>query len=676
MLEFADVAEIRRAACAALGPGQQLTPAQAAESVLIDHKTGAHWSSSKTPYIVGPLNILAARKYRELIVMGPSRSGKTYGLICGGIAYILTQAPGETMVVQMNMSEADDWATVELDGTLNASPMLAAMRLHGVGDDTKKLKRFDRMSLRVGWPSRGKLSGKTVRYVFVIDGDNGTGDLSVEEAFALSVVRTRTYLSAGMCVAEGNCAKDFDDARWRGRTPHEAPPAKGLCSLYNGGTRMARYWPCPHCLEFFQVKAGLELFRLPDLEAQLEMVRSGDLMALADEYARIICPHCTGEIRQESREQMELRGEWVEEGQTITSDGVIHGEESRNPRASVWISGLQAAFNTWSDMLLKLFRQLRNYDTTGDCKAYGHVLNTEFCCPHIPFAILRQKSKHNFEGRLETWPVQTVPQGVRFLIASVDVQGNRFIVQVVGFGVGLESWVVDYYAIRHTHPGGTVALSPHSRIEDWNRLKAQVINRRYALNDSTGRTMPMVLTLIDSGGRATDKEDSVTAKAYEFWRSLNPVEKSRCRLVKGSGRVKENVTESLVSVNVPLLMVNTDAYKDQIENDLKRVDDGPGKMHFSSDLKPEYFAELTTAEIKTAKGWAPIKQGVRNEALDLTVYARAGVEHLKMHDPARWANPPNWALDWDKNAAVNGQPVQPNAPRQQQRGVRSSTGIF
>jgi phage terminase large subunit GpA-like protein len=677
VLKFADPDLIRRSAVMALGPGADLTPTESAEANLVDHKTKLNWSSNKTPYMVEPLNKLASRQHRELVVMGPSRSGKSFALAEGGLAYILTQAPGETMFVQMNMAEAETWSKVELEGTLSQSPKLAAMRLDGVGDDTVKLKRFDRMNLMVAWPSRGRLSGKTARYVIIIDGDNGTGDLSVEEVFALAQVRIRTYLSAGMCVTEGNCAKDFTDARWRGRTPHEAPPASGMASLYNGGSRHCRYWPCPHCLEYFQVKAGLELFRLPDLEAQLEMVRGADLVTLADEYARIICPHCTAEIRQDSREQMERRGHWVAEGQTITSDGVIHGDAPRNPRASYWIAGVQAAFNQWHEMLLKLFRELRNYDSAGDCKAYGHVLNTEFCYPHIPFAILRQKSKHNFEGRLETWPVQTVPQGTRFLQAKVDVQGNRFIVQVTGYGVGLESWVVDYYAIRHTHPGGTVALSPHSRIEDWNRLKAQVINRRYALNDSTGRTMPMVLTLIDSGGRATDREDSVTAKAYDFWRSLTPVEKSRCRLVKGYTRMKENVKETIVSGNVPLLLVNSDAYKDQIENDLKRTDNGPGKMHFSTALSNEYFAELTTAEIKTAKGWAKVKEGARNEALDLTVYGRAGCEYLKMHDPARWANPPNWALDWDKNAAVNGQPVQPNAQRTQlQRGVRSSTGIF
>ena len=676
MLEFADADAIRRSACMVLAPGEDLTPTQAAESTLIDHKTKLPWSIDKTPYIGQPLDLLASRKHRELIVMGPSRSGKTYGIACGGLAYIMTQAPGETMFVQMNMGEADDWAKVELEGTLSNSPKLAAMRLTGVGDDTDKLKRFDRMTLRVAWPSRGKLSGKTERYVFIIDGDNGTGDLSIEEAFALAQVRIRTYLSAGMCVAEGNCAKNYDDASWSGRTPHEAPPAQGMASLYNGGSRHCRYWQCPHCIEYFQVKAGIELFRLPDLETMLELVKDADLMTLSQQFARIICPHCTGEIRQDARERMESGGLWLSEGQTVTADGVIHGEESKNPRASFWISGLSAAFNQWHDMLLKLFRELRNFGTTGDCKAYGHVLNTEFCYPHIPLQRLLQKSKHAFEeSRLEDWPAQTVPYGVRYLMASVDVQGNRFVVQIKGYGVGLQSWVVDYYAIRHTQAGGHVQLSPHSKIEDWERIKPQVINRRYPLNDSSGRTMPIVLTVIDSGGRATDKTNSVTAKAYEFWRSLNPEERSRCRLSKGIKTSKEKVSESMGAGNVPLLIINTDAFKDQIDANLKRPDDGPGKMHFSKALSNEYFAELTTSERQTPNGW--VKNGnARNEALDTTVMCDAACVFKKMDDPRAWANPPGWALDWDRNTGVNSVTTQQIQARSPQRGARSSASVW
>ena len=677
MLEFADVDAIRRSAVLALGSGEDLTPVEAAESTLIDHKTKLHWSSSKTPYMVEPLNKLASRQHRELVVMGPSRSGKSFALGEGGLAYILTQAPGETMFVQMNMAEAETWSKVELEGTLSQSPKLAAMRLDGVGDDTVKLKRFDRMNLMVAWPSRGRLSGKTARYVIIIDGDNGTGDLSVEEVFALAQVRIRTYLSAGMCVTEGNCAKDYDDASWSGRTPHEAPPAQGMASLYNGGSRHCRYWQCPHCVEYFQVKAGLELFRLPDLETMLELVKDADLMTMAEQFARIICPHCTGEIRQDARERMDANGHWLSEGQTITADGVIHGEVSRNPRASYWIAGVQAAFNQWHEMLLKIFRELRNFSTTGDCKAYGHVLNTEFCYPHISLSRLLQKSKHAFEeSRLENWPEQTVPAGVRYLMAAVDVQGNRFVVQVKGYGVGLQSWVVDWYAIRHTEPGGHVALSPHSKIEDWARLKTQVINRRYALNDSSGRTMPVVLTVIDSGGRATDKTNSVTAKAYEFWRALSPEEKARCRLSKGVPNAKEKISESMVAGNIPLLIINTNAFKDQVDANLKRVDDGPGKMHFSRSLNSDYFAELTTSERQTPSGW--IKNGnARNEALDTTVMCDAGCVFKKMDDPRSWANPPGWALDWDRNTGVNVmQAAQQNQMRTPQRGTRSSASVW
>lgn len=40
------------------------------------------------------------------------------------------------------------------------------------------------------------------------------------------------------------------------------------------------------------------------------------------------------------------------------------------------------------------------------------------------------------QERAEVWPTGTVPPGVRFLIGTVDVQANRFVALVLGFGIG------------------------------------------------------------------------------------------------------------------------------------------------------------------------------------------------------------------------------------------------
>ena len=671
MLKFSDPAQILRDTSAALAPQEIITPVEAAELALVDHKTGMPWQSSKTPYMRDPLNAVASRQYRELVVMGPSRSGKTFALACGTIAYILTVAPGETAVVQMNMSEADDWAKVELEGTLTDSPKLAALRLTGVGDDTDKLKRFPGMSLRVLWPSKAKLSGKTVRTIIIIDGDNGTGDLRVEDAFALARMRTGTYLSAGMTIAEGNCAQNYDDPNWRGRTSHEAPPASGMCALYNGGTKHMRYWPCPHCSEYFLVLPGLSLFALPDLEELLTLIADGDLMTLAERFSRIICPHCGCEIEQEERTGMEARAHWVADGQTITSDGVIHGAIPRNTRTSYWAAGVMAVFNSWEGMIHRYFKALRSYLASNDDGPVRQVLNTEFCYPHIPFAIVRQSKKHAFIGRRETWEVETVPDGVRFLIATVDIQTDRFEVKVTGYGIGLESWIVDRFTIRHTFAGGKITVQPHVNLSDWKRLEGRVALHRYRCADSD-LTLPIRLTCVDSGGRA-----GATAKAYEWWLSLDPTLRAKVRLLKGDTRVTEVVKQSIVDKNVPLLLVNTDILKDDIDGNLKITEDGPGKMHFPDWLDSKYFVELTAAEVRTAKGWRPVKASQRNEALDLTVYARAGCVFLGAHKPAFWANPPSWAkLPGENpaaNPAANSQPTQSRAPA---RGTRSQVSMY
>ncbi|MDP1131113.1 phage terminase large subunit family protein, partial [Klebsiella pneumoniae] len=50
-------------------------------------------------------------------------------------------------------------------------------------------------------------------------------------------------------------------------------------------------------------------------------------------------------------------------------------------------------------------------------------------------------------------PKRSVPDGVIFMTATVDVQGGksrRFVVQVTGYGEQGERWLVDRYNIRQS----------------------------------------------------------------------------------------------------------------------------------------------------------------------------------------------------------------------------------
>ena len=46
--------------------------------------------------------------------------------------------------------------------------------------------------------------------------------------------------------------------------------------------------------------------------------------------------------------------------------------------------------------------------------------------------------------RAENYDGDTLPDGIRLLVAGVDVQDNRLELQVLGFGQGEECWTVQY----------------------------------------------------------------------------------------------------------------------------------------------------------------------------------------------------------------------------------------
>lgn len=68
---------------------------------------------------------------------------------------------------------------------------------------------------------------------------------------------------------------------------------------------------------------------------------------------------------------------------------------------------------------------------------------------------------------------------------------------------------------------------------------------------------------------------------------------------------------------------------------VKLTGDGPGRLHWYKNVRPDYFEQLTS-EVKAPKGrglkrvWQK-KSGVRNEALDCEVYALHAARSLRLH---------------------------------------------
>ncbi|MDA4442194.1 phage terminase large subunit family protein, partial [Escherichia coli] len=188
--------------------------------------------------------------------------------------------------------------------------------------------------------------------------------------------------------------------------------------------------------------------------------------------------------------------------------------------ASFWMEGPAAAYQTLSQLVYKLLTAEQEYETTGSEETLKTVINTDWGLPYLPRASMEQRKSELLEQRAEPVPSRSVPDGVNFLVATVDVQAGRhrrFVVQVTGYGSRGERWIIDRYnitqSLRGDSDGESQRIDPASYPEDWDVLLTDVFHKSWPLASDPSQQMRLMAMAVDSGG-----EDGVTDNAYKFWR--------------------------------------------------------------------------------------------------------------------------------------------------------------
>lgn len=568
------------------------------------------WDATLTPYIVEPMNCLTSRNYDAVVFVGPARTGKTLGLIDGWITYSVVCDPADFLLIQMTEEKAREHSKKRLERTFRCSPELYR-RLSPRASDNNVHDRTFRAGnyLKIGWPSVNIMSSSDYRYVALTDYDRWPDDIDGEgDGFSLASKRTTTFMSAGMTLVESSPGRDICDTKWKASTPHEAPPATGILSLYNRGDRRRWYWPCPHCGEYFQ----------PEI-ANMTGYRGYTDPVLASEAARLQCPACSELIEPDMKRVLNSRGVWLRDGQSMDREGQLSGKARQSRIASFWMEGPAAAYQTWTQLIYKYLTAEQEYQATGSEETLKAVFNTDFGRPYFPRSALEQRKGEHLESRAEDIPERTVADGVRFLVATVDVQGGRhrrFVVQIIGYGSMGERWVVDRYNIRHSlrsdDLGESRPLDPGSYPEDWELLLSDVLYKTWALASDPSKRMSLMAMAVDSGG-----EDGVTDNAYRFWRKCRREgEGKRVYLFKGDSHKREKLItrtwpdntgrsarRAKAAGDVPLYLLQTDALKDRVNNALWREAPGPNYIHFPAWIGSWFYDELTYEERSPEGRW-------------------------------------------------------------------------
>lgn len=401
--------------------------------------------------------------------------------------------------------------------------------------------------------------------------------------------------------------------------------------------------PCPHCHELHQITFGGK-----DKPHGLKWT-DRDASTVAH-----VCPHCGGLMTQamylamwEAGVWIDIRtGNWLDSGRipedaeaSVRSAASLDWRVCQLPQhvdpATVLPSPGHAAARVWTaaapqaswQTIAEEFIAAATLSERGDKSMLKTVVNTTLGESWEEKG--EATDEHELQKRAEPYAISTVPVGALVLTAGVDVQNNRWEINVWGWGPGMESWIVDDHVIE-----GNPADE-----REWAAVD-QYLRRRY-VQAWHGGTLGIEAISVDSGHH--------TQAVYHFVR--NRQHAYRVYAVKGSSDEGRPIkgTATPVEVNwrgqrwphgLKLWVIGVDTAKDLLHGQLAITTPGPGYVHTSSQLPREWYEQLTAEQrvpMKTGGGtvmrW--IKRRPRNEKLDTRNYATHAAYMLGLD---RWSD--------------------------------------
>jgi phage terminase large subunit GpA-like protein len=551
------------------------------------------YRTARTPYAREPMRCLSpAHPCKRVVTMVASQLMKTQ-IALNWIGGLIHMAPSNILTLLPSLGLAKRVSS-RISKTIKATPALrervAASRSRDARN-TMDTKEFEGGSLYVTTAgSAANLAELSARYVYGDEVDRWDVDVGEEgDPIELAETRGSTF---------GRNAKFYFSS---------SPTIKGasrIADLFESSDQRFYFVPCPTC-GYMQTLEWERLHYSADFSIVHYQCANADCDVLIEE-------HHKGE--------MLARGEWRA---TAAGDGETVGFNLNALYAPL-------GWTSWPS-LAQQYEKAKKAQAKGDLEPMQVFYNTRLA---KVWDSAQEQTKADLlivRARQELFSLGGIPLGALMLTAAVDVQANRLELMVMGWGVGMERWVVDLKVI---------AGDPADE-RTWAALD-ELLKVRYRHPSGVG--LGILATGVDSGGHHTDE-------VYQFcrvrrWRNVFAL--------KGASRPGKPVIAqrpSMVDVTwkgqterggAELWFVGTDTAKDWIYNRYP-FESGPGALHFANDLPDDFFAQCV-AERKVARyvrGHKRIEwikgKAERNEALDLMVYNLAmahylGIARYKEHE--------------------------------------------
>ncbi|MFM9860570.1 phage terminase large subunit family protein [Pseudoxanthobacter sp. M-2] len=527
------------------------------------------WRTDRTPYLREIMDALSTSSAVERVVfMKAAQIGGTEAGL-NWLGYIVSHAPANTLLVMPTIDMLRRNTRTRIDPMIESTPELRRLVPEAKSREpgnTVMAKEFPGGQIvMTGANAPTGLRSTPCRFIFADEVDAFPADADGEgDPIALAVQRTATF---------GARRKVFLCS---------TPTVKGASRIeaaYTESDQRRFYVPCPHCGDAFVL--AWRHVQWPKGEHH---------------KAFVACPTCGGVIEERDKPRLLAGGEWRA---TAPGDGRTAGFH---------VSALCSPFRTWAEIAIA-FRD--SYRQPERLKAWtnmelGEAFEDEAAAPVVAEILA---------ARAEDW-AEPLPSEIVAITAGVDVQGDRLEAELVGWGIGEESWSLDY-VVLWGDPAST---------EVWGQLD-QLLDRRF-ISVRGGQPLRVAATAIDSGGSRTPE-----VMRYAQARAGRRVWPIKGRGGEGVQPWPKRPPRAAGAHPQPFI-VGVDGLKAALYARLRLDSAGPGYVHAPRDRDLDWFRGLTAERPirRYHKGVARIDwlvdRGVRNEPLDCRVYATAALHGL------------------------------------------------
>ena len=384
--------------------------------------------------------------------------------------------------------------------------------------------------------------------------------------------------------------KDIDSKIWK---------------MFQQGTRYHWAVPCPMCRDYFIPR--FSCLRWPD----------GATADEARQSAHLECPNCGGVIENASKRALNALGRYVAPCQTIEKDGTISGPEPTESIQSWWVSGICSPFTSYGQLAGDYLAAVELSDPsriqTALNSGFGELFRLGWGADAPKWSDVAEHRSVYAKGE--------APDGIVYVIVTVDVQARSLFYVARGWGARSTSWLLDWGQLY----GETV----HDEV--WNALADYITN--------TICGFPVRLVLVDSGFRPGKKDEIPQNKVYDFVRRFRG---GKVLATKGSSHVmtkplhisKQEVTPKgkALKYGIDLLMLDPGYWKNWVHERLHWEKNQLGDWHLPVDVSDEYMKQIISeSRTRLPSGkviW--VEHTPKNHYLDAEALQAAGAHLLNV----------------------------------------------